>query len=98
MEYLEGETLAARLTKGALLLRSGASHGGLVLFRRIVRSTHYGQQSRLLTDFWAQEGHSWDWLNRIVYLPESTWPARFALARRGSRRRDTRLGNDRRKR
>lgn len=53
------------------VLRAGEDHGGLVLFRRAVRSTDYGHQARLLTDFWAVEGHAWDWLNRIVYLPKS---------------------------
>ena len=53
------------------VLRAGESHGGLVLFRRTVRSTDYGNQARLLTGFWSDEGHSWDWVNRIVYLPKS---------------------------
>ncbi len=53
------------------VLRSGESHGGLILFRRTVRTTNYGQQARLLTAFWADEGHAWDWVNRIVYLPKS---------------------------
>ncbi len=53
------------------LLRAGHDHGGLILFRRTVRSTDYGQQARLLTRFWIQEGSNWDWLNRIVYLPKS---------------------------
>lgn len=53
------------------VLRAGENHGGLVLFRRAVRSTDYGHQARLLTDFWAHEGHAWDWLNRIVYLPKA---------------------------
>ena len=54
------------------LLRAGDGHGGLVLFRRTVRSTDYGYQARLLTGFWIQEkSHTWDWLNRIVYLPKS---------------------------
>lgn len=53
------------------VLRAGDNHGGLVLFRRLVRSTDYRHQSRLLTGFWTGEGHSWDWLNRIVYLPGS---------------------------
>ena len=52
------------------VLRPGGKHGGLVLFRRTVRSTNYGHQARLLTDFWTREGHAWDWLNRIVYLPK----------------------------
>jgi hypothetical protein len=54
------------------VLRAGQNHGGLVLFRRTVRSTDYGHQARLLTDFWADESHAWDWLNRVVYLPKST--------------------------
>ncbi len=53
------------------LLRAGHNHGGLVLFRRTVRSTDYGRQARLLTGFWSGEGSGWDWLNRIVYLPKS---------------------------
>lgn len=53
------------------VLRAGENHGGLVLFRRIVRSTDYGQQSRLLTAFWRDEGRAWDWINRTVYLPKS---------------------------
>src|SRR5437773_8842416 len=53
------------------LLRGGHDHGGLILFRRTVRSTDYGQQARLLTNFWTREGGAWDWRNRIVYLPKS---------------------------
>ena len=53
------------------ILRAGENHGGLVLFRRTVRSTAYGDQARLLTDFWSHEGDAWDWVNRIVYLPKS---------------------------
>ena len=53
------------------VLRAGQNHGGLVLFRRAVRSSDYGHQARLLTDFWIDEGHAWDWLNRVVYLPKS---------------------------
>jgi hypothetical protein len=53
------------------VLRAGESHGGLILFRRAVRSTDYDQQSRLLTRFWVDEGHAWDWINRVVYLPKS---------------------------
>jgi hypothetical protein len=43
---------------------------GLILFRRTVRSTDYGQQARLLTRFWRHEATAWDWFNRIVYLPK----------------------------
>jgi hypothetical protein len=53
------------------VVRGGENHGGLVLFRRTVRSTDYGDQARLVTDFWLREGHGWDWTNRIVYLPKS---------------------------
>lgn len=53
------------------LLRAGDSHGGLILFRRAVRSTNYGEQARLLTEWWFSEGRAWDWINRIVYLPKS---------------------------
>lgn len=54
------------------VLRAGENHGGLVLFRRAVRTTDYGHQARLLTDCWLQEASAWDWFNRIVYLPKST--------------------------
>ena len=53
------------------VVRAGEDHGGLILYRRGVRSTDYGEQARLVTDFWLREGHDWDWRNRIVYLPKS---------------------------
>ncbi len=53
------------------VLRAGENHGGLMLFRRTVRSTDYGAQARLLTSFWTDEGRTWEWLNRIVYLPKT---------------------------
>jgi len=53
------------------VLRAGESYGGLILFRRADRSTNYGEQARLLTEFWPNEGRAWDWTNRIVYLPQS---------------------------
>jgi hypothetical protein len=53
------------------VLRAGENHGGLILFRRTVRSTNYGQQARLLTEFWVHDGHAWGWPDRIVYLPKS---------------------------
>ena len=52
------------------LIRSGHDHAGLILFRGMVRNSDYGYQARLLTGFW-QEGHSWEWQNRMVYLPRS---------------------------
>ena len=36
------------------VLRAGETHGGLVLFRRSVRTTDYGYQARLLTGFWTE--------------------------------------------
>lgn len=56
------------------VLRGGDNHGGLVLFRRGVRSTDYGGQARLLTRFWSDDGQKWDWINRIVYLPRTPLP------------------------
>jgi hypothetical protein len=53
------------------VLRAGENHGGLILFRRTIRSTNYGEQARLLTEFWSNQGQNWDWTNRIVYLPKS---------------------------
>ena len=53
------------------IIRAGEDHGGLVLFRRVVGSTAYGYQARLLTDFWRDEGSAWDWCDRIVYLPKA---------------------------
>lgn len=53
------------------VLRAGEDHGGLILFRRMVRSTNYGEQARLVTGLWLSAGRSWDWANRIVYLPKS---------------------------
>jgi len=53
------------------LLRAGQDHAGLILFRGTVRSSDYGYQARLLTSFWQLEGGSWDWRNRMVYLPRS---------------------------
>lgn len=53
------------------VIRAGEHHGGLAILRRSVRSTDYGQQARLLTEFWTREGSRWDWLNRIVYLPKA---------------------------
>jgi hypothetical protein len=53
------------------VVRAGEDHGGLILFRRSVRSTDYGNQARLVIDFWFREHHGWDWTDRIVYLPKS---------------------------
>jgi hypothetical protein len=53
------------------VLRAGESQGGLILFRRAVRSTNYGDQARLLTGLWFGGSREWDWTNRIIYLPKS---------------------------
>ncbi len=53
------------------LLRAGRDHAGLILFRGTVRTVDYGHQSRLLTGFWQNEGSTWDWQSRVVYLPKS---------------------------
>lgn len=53
------------------LLRAGQDHAGVILFRGSVRGADYGHQSRLLTTFWQSEGRTWDWQNRMVYLPKS---------------------------
>jgi len=68
---LIGFDLATLAWHAGRLLRAGQDHAGLILFRGIVRSGDYGYQSRLLTSFWQSAGSSWDWQNRVVYLPKS---------------------------
>jgi hypothetical protein len=50
------------------LTRRGVGHAGVILFRRSVSSTAYGQQARLLLGFWEAAGR-WDWHDRVDYLP-----------------------------
>ena len=52
------------------LTREGGGHAGVVLFRRSVSQMDYGKQSRLLVEFW-REAKSWDWADRIEYLPRA---------------------------
>jgi len=52
------------------LTREGSGHAGVILFRRSIAQIDYGKQSRLLVGFW-QEAESWDWADRIEYLPQS---------------------------
>jgi len=52
------------------LTREGSGHAGVILFRRSIAQIDYGRQSRLLVGFW-QEAESWDWADRIEYLPQS---------------------------
>ncbi len=51
-----------------VLTREGLGHAGVILFRRVVPRTAYGQQARLLETLW-REGQEWDWADRIQYLP-----------------------------
>jgi len=50
------------------LTREGPGHAGVILLRRSVSPLDYGQQSRLVVDFW-HEAAAWDWTDRIEYLP-----------------------------
>jgi hypothetical protein len=52
----------------AELTRAGGGHAGVILFRRSVAQTDYGKQSRLVVEFWS-EAATWDWSDRIQYLP-----------------------------
>ncbi|MEI6075121.1 MAG: hypothetical protein WCS94_06080 [Verrucomicrobiota bacterium] len=51
------------------LTREGLGHAGVILFRRTVPAVAYGKQARLLVDLWG-EAESWDWADRIAYLPQ----------------------------
>ncbi len=50
------------------LTRSGGGHAGVILFRRSVSQMEYGRQSRLVVEFW-KGAKTWDWPDRIEYLP-----------------------------
>ncbi len=52
------------------LTREGPGHVGVILFRRSISQMDYGEQSRLLVEFW-REAKDWDWADRIEYLPRS---------------------------
>ena len=49
------------------LTREGLGHAGVILFRRSVSPVAYGQQARLLVNFW-HEAENEDWADRIGYL------------------------------
>jgi len=53
------------------IIRAGEEHGGVLLLRRSVSRSDVGHQARILTQFWIEEGQSWDWRNRLVYLPKT---------------------------
>lgn len=50
------------------LTREGVGHAGVILFRRLVPTTAYGKQARLLVNLWGEAKYS-DWADRIEYLP-----------------------------
>jgi len=50
------------------LTREGVGHAGVILFRRVVGTAAYGQQARLLVQLWT-DAKTWDWADRIEYLP-----------------------------
>jgi hypothetical protein len=52
------------------LTREGLGHAGVILFRRSIPQSDYGQQARLLVEFW-RAASDWDWQDLIVYLPTS---------------------------
>ena len=51
------------------LTREGMGHTGVILFRRSIPTTAYGEQPRLLVNYWS-EAKEWDWADRIEYLPK----------------------------
>lgn len=52
----------------ATLTREGVGHSGIILFRRSIPTTAYGRQARLLLEL-MDDATSWDWSDRIEYLP-----------------------------
>ena len=50
------------------LSREGLGHAGVILFRRLIPATAYERQADLLTALW-RDAQTWDWADRIVYLP-----------------------------
>ena len=51
-----------------VLTREGLGHAGVILYRRVVSLVAFGNQARLLVEFWREAGE-WDWADRIEYLP-----------------------------
>lgn len=52
------------------LTREGVGHAGIILLRRSIGVTNYGQQARVLIHLWS-ETREWDWSDRIEYVPPS---------------------------
>ncbi len=66
---LVGFDRASMALHAGILTREGLGHAGIILFRRVVSVVAYGQQARLLVDFWDAAA-DWEWADRIVYLPQ----------------------------
>lgn len=65
---LVGFDRASMAMHAGALTREGLGHAGVILFRRSVPVVAYGKQAKLLVSLWRDAG-SWDWADRIVYLP-----------------------------
>ena len=65
---LVGFDRASMANHAGTLTREGLGHAGVILFRRSVSVVAYGNQARLLIDFW-KEAKMWDWSDRIAYIP-----------------------------
>jgi len=65
---LVGFDRASMAMHAGALTREGLGHAGVILFRRSVPGVAYGKQAKLLVSLWRDTG-SWDWADRIVYLP-----------------------------
>jgi hypothetical protein len=65
---LVGFDRASMAMHAGALTREGLGHAGVILFCRSVPVVAYGKQAKLLVSLWRDTG-SWDWADRIVYLP-----------------------------
>lgn len=76
---LVGFDRASLAMHAGALTREGVGHTGVILFRRLVGTTAYGKQARLLVSFWF-EAKNWDWADRVEYLPNSSYHTADGLA------------------
>ena len=67
--YAVGFDRASLPLHAGTLTREGVGHTGVILFRRSVLTTAYGKQERLLVNYW-NEAKTWDWADRIEFLPK----------------------------
>jgi hypothetical protein len=65
---LVGFDRASMARHAGALTREGLGHAGVILFRRAVPVVAYGRQAKLLVSLW-RDAESWEWPDRIVYLP-----------------------------